>query len=404
MLKTNRIIGAILLTAGTSIGAGMLMIPVTTCFAGFFPSIGLLFFYWLYMLLCAFLFLKVNLSMKGEVNMISMAGKTLGKWGKIISWITYLLLLYSLTAAYIAASSPMFVHVLNDFFHIPFPSWAGPLPLLVFFGIFIYLGTRPADYLNRLLMIGLILGYVLLIVFVPEHVDFSLLAHMDTKTIFLAFPVLITSYGFHIIIPTLTTYLNHDRKKLKIAIIMGSVLPFIVYLIWDFLLLGTVPLSGKNGLVQSWVSGTSVTIPLEKIVNTPLIITGANLFAFFAIVTSFIGVSLSLKDFLADGLKIKKTVAGRAISCFLTFIPPLFFVYTYPRAFRMALNYAGAFVAILLCIIPALMTWGLKDKFYSSPKGKAILIGVIIIAIIVIGFDLAEEAGYLQNLVQGYIR
>jgi tyrosine-specific transport protein len=50
----------------------------------------------------------VNLSIKGEPNLISMVGKTLGGKGKVISWILYLLLMYSLLAAYISASAPLF--------------------------------------------------------------------------------------------------------------------------------------------------------------------------------------------------------------------------------------------------------------------------------------------------------
>ena len=49
--------------------------------------------------------------------------------------------------------------------------------------------------------------------------------------------------------------------------------------------------------------------------------------------TSFLGVTLSLSDFLTDGFKIKKSWEGRLMACLLTFIPPLIFVLTYQRGF-----------------------------------------------------------------------
>lgn len=43
MNQIHRLIGGILLVAGTTIGAGMLALPIVTGFAGFWPSIALFF-------------------------------------------------------------------------------------------------------------------------------------------------------------------------------------------------------------------------------------------------------------------------------------------------------------------------------------------------------------------------
>nr|NGX30096.1 Tyrosine-specific transport protein [Candidatus Anoxychlamydiales bacterium] len=69
MIKTNKFLGSILLISGTTIGAGMLGLPVTTGFAGFFPTLFVLLFFWGYMLITAFLYLEANLSVKGNVNL-----------------------------------------------------------------------------------------------------------------------------------------------------------------------------------------------------------------------------------------------------------------------------------------------------------------------------------------------
>jgi len=409
MLKTNKFLGSILLISGTSIGAGMLGLPVMTGFAGFFPTLILLFFLWIYMLVTAFLYLEANLAFPGNVNLVTMASNTLGVFGKVTAWIVYLLLLYSLTAAYMAGSAPLFNNAIKYFTGYTLPSWAGPLPLLLIFGIFIYLGSKSADYINRFLMLSLVIAYFILAIFLPPHTDFNLLKHVDIRATLFGFPLIITSYGFHIIIPTLTNYMRHNVKKLKMALIFGSFIPFLIYILWEFLILGTVKLNGNNSLSQMYIEGQTSTGPLIdvliNVINKPWIARVANFFSFFAIITSFIGVTLSLADFLTDGFKIKRNKKGRFIACLLTFLPPLIFLYGYQRIFLKALQYAGIFVAILLCILPALMIWRLPEaKFYKTFWGRTLLVVVILIAIVVIGLDIAEEMGYLENLVKGYLK
>lgn len=396
-----RLLGGILLVAGTTTGAGMLALPVITSFGGFVPSIIIFTVVWLLMLCSAFFFLDVNLSVRGEPNLISMAGKTLGITGKVVSWIFYLLLLYSLLAAYIAASAPLFEKAILGLTGAKIPASISRFCLPVVFGSFIYLGTRGVDYINRLLMIGLILSYVMLVAFVPSHIEVSLLSHFDFSASVISIPVVLTAFGYHIIIPSLTTYLDHDKKLLKKAIVWGSVLPIVIYLVWQLLVLGVVP---QAYLSQAWIQGVPASEPLSKLLKNPIISKATLFFSFFAIVTSFLGVALSLSDFLTDGLKIKKTWEGRLMAFGLTFIPPLVFVFTYQRGFYMALEYAGVIVAILLGILPSVMAWRLKGHaFYTSMQGRILLISVIVLCLGVVLLDFLEKKGALRDLISSYL-
>ncbi|MES2274309.1 MAG: aromatic amino acid transport family protein [Chlamydiota bacterium] len=401
MLRTNRFIGGILLVSGTSIGAGMLALPVITSFAGFLPSLALLAICWLFLFITSLLFLDANLATPGEANLSSMVGRFLGIWGKGICWITYLLLLYSLTAAYIAGSAPLFLQAFSWLTGWQLPAYLGPFPLLFLFGIFVYLGTQAVDWMNRFFMLGLIISYIFLIAFLPAHIDLNLLKHFDAPAIWVAIPVMVTSFGFHIIIPTLTTYLDHNVKKLRLTLLIGSLIPFVVYALWELLILGVVPIEGEHGLVQAWIHGETGAASLSFILQNRWITTAASVFSFFAIITSFLGVSLSLSDFLTDGLKMKRFSLGRELACLLTFIPPLIFVLTYQRGFILALQFAGIFVVILLCIFPALMAW--KLPAYRSFFRRCLLLTVIGISLFVIVLDVLEQTGVLKGLLSHYL-
>jgi tyrosine-specific transport protein len=262
------------------------------------------------------------------------------------------------------------------------PDWMGPFPLLILFGFFVYFGTRTVDYVNRLLMMGLTIAYIALILFLPSHVEGNLLSKIDVSSAWIAIPVIFTSYGFHIVIPSLSTYLNHDAKKLRLTILVGSLIPLFVYIAWVFLVLGVVP---QSELLGAWEAGQSATVPLATILANPWISTIASGFAFFAMITSFLGVSLSLSDFLGDGLKLHRFSWGRELACVITFFPPLVFVLTYTRGFLLALQYAGLFVAILLGILPALMAWKLPK--YRRLKWRMLLSLVILISAVVGGLS-----------------
>jgi tyrosine-specific transport protein len=182
----------------------------------------------------------------------------------------------------------------------------------------------------------------------------------------------------------LTTYLQFDAKKMRLSIIVGSALPLVAYLLWEWLILGLIPLEEFQQAVSQ---GNMVTHTLKKVAGGKLwVVDVAQYFAFFAIVTSFIGVALSFVDFLADGFQIKKDHKGRALTCIMVLAPPLFFALLYPTIFVKALQYAGGFGAVVLFgILPALMAWSgrYSKKLWTTtmvPGGKFLLLLVIFFA------------------------
>ncbi len=390
--KMNRLIGAILLVSGTTIGAGMLALPVTTGLAGFLPAVCIMLAIWLYMILTAYYLLEVNLRMPGESNLISMMGKTLGAGGQIVSWIVYLLLLYALMAAYMMGCS----QILNDL--IPLSDWVWPLIVFGIFAFFVYFGTSVVDFCNRAMMLGLIISYVCVIVFGCCHISAPLLTHVDWSYLLPSLSVVLTTFGYHIIIPTLTTYLDHDKRLIKWAIFIGSLIPFVIYFVWQLLVMGVVPLGGEFSLMSANESGSQITMTLSKLLNSPWMGIAVRIFAFCAIVTSLLGVSLSLHDFLADGLKIKKGKLGKFFIILLTFFPPLFFTLFYPEGFIAALSYAGIFVVILLALLPSAMAWyerygkQTQRSFIKSEfrvfGGKPLIIITFIIALCLLGVEI----------------
>lgn len=383
MANVSRILGSAMLVAGTCIGAGMLGLPISTAAAGFYPSSAAFVFCWAMMTLSAFLMLEVSLWYPKETNLITMAQATLGNKGKAIAWFTYVLFLYALMTAYttgaVAMLESLFPKMGID------PNWAAWI-VVGFFATIVYFGARSVDWFNRILMVGLIASYIALVTKVIPQISHDLLRDGHMKYLWTVGPLLVTSFGFHLLIPSLKNYLDSDIKGLRIAIFFGSLLPLVVYLFWEVLVLGVIPLKGPGGLVAilhaEQTEGKQAIIELTQllshILQQPIVTLFAKGFGLCALLTSFIGVALGLFDFFADGFKIRKTTQGKLLLALLTFLPPVLIAIFYPR-FMIALRYAGIFAAILLVIFPAVMVW--SGRYHLNIKsayrvwgGKAVVL------------------------------
>src|ERR1700761_320820 len=113
-IRKGSVLGGILLVAGSCIGAGMLGLPVLSAQAGFQPSLLVFFICWLFMVSTGLLLLEVNLWYGGEISIITMAERTLGRVGKIVSWLVFLFLFYSLMVAYVAASGSLMTDFVQE--------------------------------------------------------------------------------------------------------------------------------------------------------------------------------------------------------------------------------------------------------------------------------------------------
>src|SRR3990167_5227714 len=159
----SRFIGGILLIVGTSIGGGMLALPIANAATGFWQSSLFLLLCWGMMTLGALLILEVTLYLPPGNHMVSMARETLGTPGLMISWLSYLFLLYTLLCAYISGGADVFASLAN-YLHLHLSAWQASLLFTTIFGFIVYQGIRSVDLVNRGLMFGKLGIYVLLVI------------------------------------------------------------------------------------------------------------------------------------------------------------------------------------------------------------------------------------------------
>lgn len=366
-----KLIGSILLIVGTSVGAGMLALPIATAQLGFLGSLVLLFICWFVMTAGALLLLEVNLWLPQNNNLVTMAKTTIGPLGQLIAWVMYLLLLYSLICAYIAGGSDLLHNFLSSQ-QIDVPLGVSAIAFTFIFGSVVYLGIRSVDYANRGLMMLKFGSYFLLVFLLTPFISVEKLqaTNWSNLTLTVAITVTITSFGFGAIVPSLRVYFAGNIKKLRKAIIIGSLVPLVCYIAWDAAIMGVIPISGENGLMQIFQSTTSTSDLVNTLsgkVATDSVTFFAKLFTSVCVLTSFLGVSLAMTDFLADGFQMEKKGGPGFLIHLATFLPPMTIVLFYPNAFIKALDYAGIYCIVLQILLPAWMVWrGRYHKHFTK--------------------------------------
>ena len=120
------------------------------------------------------------------------------------------------------------------------------------------------------------------------------------------------------------------------------------------------PIIAKGGDVSTLLNSLNQYIPVLSISIV------LDFFAYMAIASSFLGVTLGLFDYISDLFKWGNHLGGRIKTALVTFLPPLLLSLFYPYGFVTAITYAGLAVSFWMIIIPAFLVRSSRKKFPNS--------------------------------------
>lgn len=396
----NRSIKSILLIVGTSIGTGILALPLATASSGVFSASLTLFICCIFMTLGAFYVTEVTLRLKENADFKTMARVTLGRTGEWGVSLTYVLLLYALTAMYILVGGSWFLQLLKEsqgldlHSHIGTLIFAGCLMPVVFYGM------RTVGRLNQYLTTALLLVFAYILAKGTTHIVPTNFTGGEFWRTLLAIPLMITSFGSSIVMPTLTAYLNKNVRALKVSLLVGSAITLGAYLLWEGVAFGVIGMQGPDGLIalaDQPDNGTVIVLMLAKLTQDNWLATATRFFVIFAVMSSVLGVTLSLYHFIRDALNLPSTIPGRLKGIMATFLPPVALLLLYPMGLQHILSLAGLFVALLLGLFPALMALRARKQ---QPKAYKIWGGTLLIGLTIL-FFIYVVIQEILNLVHG---
>jgi len=389
-------VGALLLVTGACIGGGMLALPVDVGVSGFIPSLAIMAICWAFMTCTGLLIVEANLWMEEGAHVMTMATRFLGLPGKIISAILFLFMGYGSLIAYNAAGAELIMSTLRGLLGYEVAYWEGCIIFAAIFGLMLYLGTHVIGRINSLLVIGMIIAYFFMTGLGFPEVDHSLLAERNWGKGFFAIPLVIATFSYQMIVPSLTPYLKRNPEAMRRCVFWGTTIPFIVYGVWQAIVLGIVPLEGTYGLNAALAGGKPATWSLRHFVESPVLAYSADFFGFFALVTSYLAIALGTYDFISDSARIPNVGFGKIVLGLIVVIPTLLFSIKYSNAFITALSITGGFGdSILNGLIPVSMVWIGRYRLriegpYTVGGGKLLLTFLATFAGIIITYQILD--------------
>lgn len=408
MKKINyKVLGSILMLLGTCIGGGMLALPLAAAQYNFATTFLYLFVSWALMTIGAFALLEVNLWMPSGSNLFTMTKNTLGRSGNLISLVIYLLLLYSLISAYISGCTDLLQGFSAKYnFGL---SYSKSVFLVSFILIsIIVFGVRIIDFTNRGLMFIKVSALVVMLSLMLTHMNTTLINTGDATAYSLSsFMVMITAFGFAIILPSIREYLEDNHSNVVKTLSIGCFVPLIIYTVWVLAVHGLIPKIGDHGLIQISASNN----PNSELISAITLQSGyrilsdaSKIFITVCAITSFLGVALCLVDFIKDIIEslYKKLCFEQAVEdklhdepyshfilrtiliYIVAFSVPLILVLFNPGIFITALSYAGILVLVFLVVIPLAMLYVGRYKLdYVGrkflPGNKLFLAGLLLL-------------------------
>ncbi len=371
--------GGAMIVAGTAIGAGMLANPTATSGVWFIGSVILLLYVWFCMYTSGLMLLEATLHFPQGASFHTVVSNLLGPRWNLVTGIAVTFVLYSLTYAYIFVGGGLTQNTLTAASQLLLDQPLKPsrqLSSVIFLLVLatsVWISTKVVDRFSTILIGGMLTSFFLstgsLLQSVTPSVLLDVQAHNSQSYwpyIWAALPVCLASFGYHGNVPSLVSYYNKQAKPVARSILWGSLLALGIYLLWQLAVQGNLPRAEFAPVIAADGDVAALLKALSSYAATENIARVLNAFAYMAIASSFLGVTLGLFDYIRDLCNFSDRASGPFKTALLTFLPPLLACLLFPTGFIKVMGYVGLMAAIWAALVPALLVRASRRRF---PKG-----------------------------------
>ena len=338
--KRVSISDAVFMITGMTIGAGVLGVPYVVAQVGL--KIGIAYIIGLgTVILCLNLILgEIAVRTSESLQITGLVGKYLGRGPKYFMNIVILFGSYGSLLAYIVGEG----QALAALFGGDAVIWSGVFWSLA--SVIVWRGLQTIKHVEKVLSI-LVMSIILgLSVYILRDIHVLNWNHMDLSSIFLPYGVILFALNGTGGIIEAHALLPQDQKSFKKALIIGSLIPMVIYVIF------AVAVVGAMGLQTTEIA----TIGLGAAFGKGVLILG-NIFAILAMGSGFIGSGIVLKqNFIWDN-----NISRFKAEFFVISLPILLFLAGF-RQFITILGTAGGVLIGIQAIMLILVCWQARKK------------------------------------------
>jgi len=381
-MPKKHIIEAVATLVGFTIGAGILGIPFVVAKAGFLTGI-------LNILVLGILILVLNLYMgeitlrtKGIHQLTGYARIYLGRVGHYLMMVAFVIFSYGALVAYIIKTGEFLNALLNPLL--------GGTPIMysiIFFIIsftIVYEGITIVEK-SEVSMVFLILIIIIIVAILAlPHLNTNNLTNFNISNFFIPYGVVLFAFTAIPAIPSMNEELKKSKKDLKKAIIIGSLIPLIIYILFALIVVGITGINTTDGSI----------LGLATILGNKILLFGSIL-GILTMATSFIAVAFALTEMYRFDYKLKKNTSS-VLACFIPLIISLVIINSnIKNAFFRVLDITGTFGGSLEGILIIFIWWkakklGNRKPEYSIDRKKTIITMLILMFTLGVVFEIVS--------------
>ncbi len=278
----TKFLEAIATLVGVIIGAGVLAIPYVVAKAGLLTGIVDIIIIGIALIIVNLYLGEVVLRTKGNHQLTGYAYRYLGKNGRRAMALIMTVLIYGAMIAYTIGVGESIAGI--------FPQINALWGSMAFYAIaaaILYIGIKAVKESELLLsfIVLLIIGVIVSLAVSSEHFTTASFGLFDISKMLVPYGVVLFALLGEVAVPEMKEELGKQRKKLKAAIIIGGIIPIIAYSLFAAAVVG----------ITDAETSQIATIKLGEAMGQKMVVF-ANLFAIFAMTTSFLALGLALKE------------------------------------------------------------------------------------------------------------
>jgi len=361
----RKILNSVLLIAGTSIGTGLLSLPISAVSLGMpmtLLSIGII--YWL-AYQTSMMVVDLNIFNQNPMAIVELSRKYGGRTCFGLTMLSFYLLSFGLLAVYFSCVSDTLSTALV----------LSPKGVMIVCAcsLFLLLNLHIEKFAAfNSLCVTLLLGSVACALFCfQSHSVAQSTFQMGEWVRFM--PIVMTAFGMQTLCPQLYTYLDRDRKRIQIALLLGLLVPAIVYLVWIHKTLSCAAMDPAFlAKLQSHQASIGEFIQFLCDATNSVWLSGILKFlTLFAVITSMIGVAIGLLHSLR---MLCPEWLAKVVLCLV----PLVVNWFVANAFLRILSFGGLMMIIFAIVTPY---WCVRKQNLKDPKRQyslCLLLGVTV--------------------------
>jgi len=345
---------AVATLVGTIVGAGILAIPYVVAQSGFLLGFIITVVLGLSLLLLNLMIGEVVLRTKQQHQLTGYAEKYLGKSGKRLMMFSMVFGIYGALTAYLIGEG----ETLKALIGWGQPLWYSLIFFLLAF-LVIYQGVKAAGKVDLILILLLLAIVVFIGIFSYKNIVFGNLTSINWAKFFAPYGVILFALAGMTSVPQMQEVLGEKKDAMKKAIIIGSIIPIILYLLFAFIVVGIIGLHNFEVLQPN---ERIATVALS-IYSSPIFGILANCIAVLSMFTSFLTLSIALIEMYEYDY-----ILPHAFALVLTFSIPLLVTILKLSTFITVIALTGAVAGGLQSILIIFMFWKAKKLGERMPE------------------------------------